>query len=148
MEDRQESLIGEFISQMNGFIEYWSKQDLSLSEKLKGIVLSYLEVLDEDYTLSMIDDNGEVGETLSGELREKYQNETQEDDDFITHTHDLREYWEDLSGDYTDEYRVSGFIFSMLVALDGDSMSGEFFLASNTDKEINIAGYLHESLRN
>lgn len=148
IKNRLDVLQGEFLDKVRGFVKDWADRDVPVEAKIDGVSKAYLELLDNKYILAPIDDESEVQTAISGSLLGKYLGEVPVEDEaeieFIEHVKDMGRYWGEVEGDYKDRYRLNGFMFSMLVALDGDSSIPQHFIARKTNVKIDLAGSLHE----
>lgn len=139
--------IEEFLSKVRKQIDHWKSLELDDDLKFDGLTESFLDIIDSGYVLAPIDDDGKVLSTISGNLKLRYLEQVPASDgyqdDFIDHIVDMKNYWKEQEGSAD---KLSGFIFSILVAIDGGTILSPYYLASKKKKKENIAGYLHELL--
>lgn len=152
MEEQMILSRNEFLTKMRGHVVDWTSKDIEPSAKFEGMVRSLLQTLDSKYILAPIDEYTNLDDILniSGMLEERYLDsekispdkkiiEAQEE--LLEDIKGLKYYWENLLGDYSTEYRLSGLMFSLMVMLDGNITN--YFL-SKAPLNIDIAGELHE----
>lgn len=137
----------EFLAKVREQITIWNDKDIKEELRFDGIAESLLDIIDSEYILTSMDDDGKKHSVISGNLKLAFQGQESkmesDQEEFIDHIRDMKEYW---MGQGTAETKLSGFVFSILVALDGGTVLSPYYLAPKNKKNENIAGYLHELL--
>jgi len=77
------SIKQKFFQEINSKIDFWKQGDGSIEEKLRGLAFSILVIIDGEssigpFALKPIDENGNEGENIAGELHHEFENITDE----------------------------------------------------------------------